>query len=259
MATTILSMRPRRQDRSSGRRGIAALTLVIALAACQSGPQEKTTGLDRAAVEATPTSDTLLQAVAAGGITTSAAPHAAARAAADAPAVAEAEDLGDLQAFLTKVLDAEADTLTTLVAVGIDALGQKMWERGLSLRNLVPQESVDEADWSFALRGGTYGIGRYYRVLGLAAAEAGIDPDARWGALRAVLDLAAATPPQRGSLIWLSCRLSGSCDAPSGEIGPVATEGQQGQGDERFGRLETVGHAGENPDLGVRGLDKTLG
>jgi hypothetical protein len=39
----------------------------------------------------------------------------------------------------------------------------------------------------------------------------------------------------------------------------VAGEGEHGPDDERPGRVESKRHAGEDPDLGVRGLDEPVG
>ena len=39
----------------------------------------------------------------------------------------------------------------------------------------------------------------------------------------------------------------------------MAAEGEEGEGDEGFGSVEAEGDAGEEPDLGVGGLDEAVG
>ena len=55
----------------------------------------------------------------------------------------------------------------------------------------------------------------------------------------------------------LSCWIRGSGSA--WEDGWVAPEGEEGEGDEGFGSVEAEGDAGEEPDLGVGGLDEAVG
>src|SRR5512144_649133 len=48
-------------------------------------------------------------------------------------------------------------------------------------------------------------------------------------------------------------------DPPAGEGWAVAAEREHGEGDERFGFVESEGHAGEQSNLGVGGLDEPVG
>ena len=48
-------------------------------------------------------------------------------------------------------------------------------------------------------------------------------------------------------------------DPPAGQGWAVAAEREHGEGDERFGFVESEGHAGEQSNLGVGGLDEPVG
>src|SRR5512144_1242758 len=48
-------------------------------------------------------------------------------------------------------------------------------------------------------------------------------------------------------------------DPPAGEGWAVAAEREHGEGEERVGFVESEGHAGEQSNLGVGGLDEPVG
>jgi hypothetical protein len=67
-------------------------------------------------------------------------------------------------------------------------------------------------------------------------------------------------------IVRIRVRKAGSPDCsvggwwlPSGQSGPVAAEGEHGQGDEGGGVFEAVGDAGDEADLGVGGFDQGVG
>ena len=72
------------------------------------------------------------------------------------------------------------------------------------------------------------------------------------GSPRQSADLTRTPGPRcsRCSAGWVS--------GASGQCGPVAAEGEHGQGDERFGGVEAERDAGQHPDLGVGGFDQPL-
>jgi len=57
--------------------------------------------------------------------------------------------------------------------------------------------------------------------------------------------------------MWLSCCMCGSVSA--WEPWWVAAEGEECEGDEGFGSVESECDSGEEPDLGVGGFDESLG
>jgi hypothetical protein len=176
--------------------------LVVLPVACSSDEQAAPADLlQRSEVEAIADTEALLRSVALEGVTDDAAVAAVARAAAD-PAVVLAlgTDFVDLvPRFLTAVLDADADQLSSLVTLGVDGLGRAAYDQAQDLLELVDDVAANPANQRDYLESAAFDIDDYFAALAAACEDTGIDPDTRWQALTAALDLAAMSLTMEGS------------------------------------------------------------